>query len=127
MRGYLAKMDETKKIKIGCLSLVIFFVLIFNITAFVPREEYDWREPDKMFAVNCAEKEVKKKLKCPSSAKFLPYEEVEVGFDKDSNSYTIEGYVDAQNSFGAMIRNEYYVLIQRIEEGKYVLKYITID
>ena len=59
-------------------------------------------------AFDAAKKEVKKKLKAPSTAKFANE------YDKDSKykvnedgSVTIQSYVDADNSFGAKIRTFY--------------------
>ena len=57
---------------------------------------------------------VKKQLKSPSTAKFPKYNEVKI-YKKD-DTYVIGGYVDAQNSFGAMIRTNYSAVVQQIEK-----------
>lgn len=54
-----------------------------------------------------AEKAVKLLLKAPSTAKFA--EETKRCWIMPDSTIVIKGAVDAQNSFGAMIRNSYYV------------------
>ena len=58
-------------------------------------------------------------LKAPGSAKFASYQECSV--DVVGDVYTVSGWVDAQNSFGALIRQR-FTCEMRIEEsrGKWV-------
>jgi hypothetical protein len=56
----------------------------------------------------CQEK-VKEILKSPSKAKFPNY--TEWGFGKEKNIMTVQGYVDAQNSFGAETRSKFQFII----------------
>lgn len=51
------------------------------------------------------ENKVKEVLKSPSSAKFPNI--LEWKFRKEKNIITVQSYVDAQNSFGAMIRSDF--------------------
>lgn len=70
------------------------------------------RIPDKNFDAYCAAKnEVERYLKAPSTAKFQPYSAYLVA-PIDDNTYTVRGYVDAQNTFGAMIRSNFIVKIR---------------
>lgn len=57
---------------------------------------------------------VKEILKAPSTAKFPGLDEW--GFDKKDGIVTIQGYVDSQNSFGAMLRNKFQVKYNEKEE-----------
>lgn len=52
---------------------------------------------------------VKSILKSPSTAEFPNYKEW--AFKKEKNIVTIQGYVDSQNSFGAMIRSEFQFVV----------------
>jgi len=54
-----------------------------------------------------AERAVKYMLKAPSTAKFP--DELQHSWVLDDSIVVVKGAVDAQNSFGAMIRNEYYI------------------
>ena len=58
--------------------------------------------------VLCQDK-IKELLKSPSSAKFPNY--TEWGFKKEKNIVTIQGYVDADNSFGANLRSTFQFII----------------
>ena len=64
----------------------------------------------------CAQDVVKGKLKSPSTAKFCSYSPDRVA-DLGNNKYKITGYVDAQNSFGAMIRKNFTVTLTFTESG----------
>lgn len=55
------------------------------------------------------ENKIKDILKSPSSAKFPNY--TEWGFRKEKNIITVQGYVDADNSFGANIRSRFQFII----------------
>lgn len=63
-------------------------------------------------AAICAQEGVENKLKSPSSAKF-PWE-LKAVRGPDGN-FIVENYVDAQNSFGAMIRSNYRCEVQVID------------
>lgn len=56
----------------------------------------------------CEEK-VKEVLKSPSTAKFPNI--MKWGFGKEKNIVTVQGYVDAQNSFGAEMRSDFQFII----------------
>jgi len=69
---------------------------------------------------------VEKKLKSPSSAAFQLYDENNV-IQKDS-VFTIKGYVDSQNSFGAMLRSVFLCeLVYHKKTETVECTYITID
>lgn len=54
---------------------------------------------------------VKKNLKAPSTAKF-PFLDYTFSDPDPDNTIIIKSYVDAQNSFGAKLRNDYYVKVR---------------
>lgn len=48
------------------------------------------------------------KLKAPTTAKFPPVAEARIEFDaQNTNKWNVYSYVDAENSFGAMLRMNY--------------------
>lgn len=61
----------------------------------------------------CQEK-VKDILKSPSTAKFPNY--TQWGFKQEKNIITVQGYVDAQNSFGAETRNNFQFIIKMTDD-----------
>lgn len=58
-------------------------------------------------AYACAQNAVKNRLKSPSTAKFCSYTDAKITLS--GNIYTVSGYVDAQNGFGATIRSKFTV------------------
>lgn len=80
---------------------------------------------DKGSYLTAAKNEVKNILKSPSSAKF-PWSFDEYTFSKNGDTVTIKGYVDAENSFGAMLRQNFTVVIN-VNSDKYTLESISID
>lgn len=60
------------------------------------------------YQYNCQET-VKSVLKSPSTAKFSNY--TEWGWKQEKNLFYVQGYVDAQNGFGAEIRSTFQFII----------------
>lgn len=71
----------------------------------VPQEVEEVKMSDKIDAWVCAQNEIERNLKSPSTAKFpwSGYKAVDLG----DNKWIISSYVDAQNGFGAMIRTNF--------------------
>ncbi len=67
---------------------------------------------------------VKDVLVAPRTAKFPGYSKDAVTYLGDE-TYRVRSYVDSQNSFGALIRTNYTVVIQK-GDGKWILKSIDI-
>lgn len=63
-------------------------------------------KPDAHYA---AKNFVKERLLSPATASFQKYEEALIELLDDCVTYKIYGYVDSQNSYGAMIRFKWYV------------------
>lgn len=62
-------------------------------------------------------------LKCPASAQF-PIDLISIVGD-EIRGYQISGFVDSQNSYGAMIRNDFTAVVA-IENGFPVVKSATV-
>jgi len=71
-----------------------------------------------------AQQFVKQTLKAPSTARF-PLDPIHVGTD-GNGLYQAEGYVDAENSFGAPIRS-HWMLNMRPVGDKWMLETMQID
>jgi hypothetical protein len=61
-----------------------------------------------------AEQSISKQLKAPATADFSGFSETEAGPLKNGgpNDWIVKGFVDAQNGFGAKLRNDYEVVIE---------------
>lgn len=85
--------------------------LVYNI---------DSGEPDTEAAFGAAKEAVLKNLKAPATAQFPEYVDEFVD-DLEGGQFRVTSYVDAQNGFGAMIRNDFTcVVIQREDGTRYV-------
>jgi len=72
-----------------------------------------------------AEDTVKQNLKAPSTATFSSIRETQI--KRSGNTWTVSGWVDAQNSFGAMLRSEYTVKITFTSKYNYTIDICIID
>lgn len=78
-------------------------------------------DDEKGFAWAVAEREVKNILKSPSTAKF-PFSYYNQTIKKASgNKFQVKSYVEAQNSFGAMIKTNFVVEFEKTGENSYKL------
>ncbi len=69
--------------------------------------------------------EVKSRLKSPSTADFCSQSNATI--TKSGKKWTVTGYVDAQNSFGATLRNNFKVVITFSSGNKYTVDSCTIN
>lgn len=127
--------DKKEKGMSGCLIFILLIAGIYMIGSMLPDNKVttlDY-ERDKAIAegrssssygdtsgaafmisaCNAAQEAVKVKLKSPASAKFSRCGEYEIRSDASRNKVSVEGRVDSQNSFGAMLRSEWIVILER--------------
>ena len=97
----------------------IVFDLDYNILSDGVSETKDLTWWTKADMKSTFEKIVENNLTCPSTAKFnggwFSGDDYQYGFD-DNGYPTILGYVDAENGFGAMVR-EYFIGVYNYNEG----------
>ena len=103
---------------LSLLTFVVFLALaVGSSDDRTPEQKAEDTCKDTTMAFVMSQTFVKKRLKSPSTADF-PYmssEGVSV-FYQGECKHQIFAYVDAQNSFGAMLRTEYYAEVQN-EKG----------
>lgn len=63
---------------------------------------------------------VRQNLKSPSTAKFCKYTEASCTYNASTNYWTVTGWVDAQNSFGATIRQNFTAKFQPVRKGEQI-------
>ena len=112
------KQKADQQWSIGCFAVVLFVILyaFFSCRNYKPSPE-EIAEGDKYEAWYYAQQFAKKELISPKSADFPSYHtdgvKVEIiGDDK----FSVRGYVDAQNVFGAVVRSHFEAKISH--EGK---------
>lgn len=59
-----------------------------------------------------AEHFVEQRLKSPSTAKFGPYRDMTIAPTGEQCEFLVSSYVDAQNSFGAMMRTNFTAVVR---------------
>lgn len=111
------------------LILGIFLACVISATTTINGESVfkrEYTEDDyKASCYSLAEQQVKEYLKAPSTAKFCPMRDTEF-HSLGGNIYTMSGWVDAQNSFGASLRTVWGVMVS-VEGERMKLEMLTID
>lgn len=87
-------------------GIKLFAAGVIVLFAFTPKCEQERFKPDRLTALIISREFIKKQLKAPSSAKFNS--DIESVKQVDESTFIINGWVDSQNSFGAMLRNTYH-------------------
>lgn len=98
--------------KLFIIAVIIAVVLVFLIVSCQGGGHVGSR---KVKAWTCAQTIVKDNLKSPSSAEFCSINDATI--ENSGDKYTISGYVDADNSFGASIRSEFTVTFILTDNG----------
>ena len=97
--------NNSKNLLIGCaivlVVLLICIVLTFAFFNIGSTPNY------KTTAYIMCQLQVQNSLKAPSTAKFPSSIEIDI-HDLGNNTFDMNSYVDSQNSFGAMLRTQFY-------------------
>lgn len=92
-----------RDVALGCLGIA-FLVLVLVIASRSSTEEKDPNPGnDKISAMVTCEKFVRDRLKAPATTTFTGLRMM----DRGEHHWSVTGYVDAQNGFGALIRNQF--------------------
>ena len=92
----------------GCSGCLVVVVILFIVGTLCPHTKTA-AERGTMAAIQCRDF-VKERLRAPSTADFSALHESASLIGE--NKYVVRGYVDAQNAFGAQIRNNYACTVQ---------------
>lgn len=126
--------DITSAKESGFFSSFIVFLVLFLIMLILfvscsgnsPVQKIDYCSDEQSAYLN-SKNFIINSLKSPSTAELPHYTEVSI-INGESCTFRINGYVDAQNSFGATIRSKYNMTVQYNEsKDAYILKNITFD
>jgi len=131
--------NPADSIKLQLISTVFVLVVLasiffgFRSCSDNYAEKEKTREPTPSYAFVHCMGFVEGQLKSPSSADFSSYGNSNVTQLKQTRrggkneiQYLVTGYVDAQNSFGAQIRNNYSCKVTGITGGKWILNKISM-
>lgn len=116
-----AKAKDTKQKGIGCLVLIVLLVIIGVWIGSCDGGDQEPRpEHDAIAAYSMSQVFAEDHLKAPSTAKFPVFTEDQVVHAGDGE-YIVSSYVDAQNSFGAMVRTHYLCGLKYAGDNKWQL------
>jgi len=119
--------DKPHKALKYILATIISLACGIGVIALMATQETNNKnKPDteglnKISAYTMAEQFVQKQLKAPTTAKFPYSNDAEINYDETTKVWTIKSYVDAQNSFGAMIRTTYTAKVKYLGDDKWGL------
>ena len=113
------KKAENKNAAKGCLVVIAIIALIIWII--YPKGE----KAERLDAFVWAQTFVSRELKSPSTAQY-PVQKDAAITKLDDGKYKIESFVDAQNSFGAMLRKSFVVIMHKSND-KWYCDYLEIE
>lgn len=125
------KMGSFKKFVAGTFALIVLIAVISavsnsNTSTTTPATNSTPTQSDReTTSIVFAEKVIKDTLKAPSTAKFVDVKAYELTNEKDV--WAINGFVDSQNSFGAVIRSQWEVQLDYRDGKGGTVKSILFD
>ncbi len=115
------KPEDKKHFRVGCIALIVIAIAIIAFTAFSGNDDAGNKEPSCFDAYVMSQVFVERQLKAPSSADFPAFDNSMV-IPLGNGRFKVTAYVDAQNSFGAMIRTPYTCTIKKSEGDNWLLE-----
>jgi hypothetical protein len=98
----------------GCIFIVVVFLLIGWAGQ---RFGCAGTDNDEIGAYVAAESFVERRLIAPRTAKFSSYSQAEVSREEGTQIYSVAGWVDSQNAFGALLRKHWFAKVEKTEDG----------
>lgn len=106
----------------GMVALAVTVIFAEKTLDETEKDDYGNTADD---AWSAAKDVVSSKLKAPSTAQFSDRSKATI--TRDGTTWTVSSWVDAQNSFGATIRNDFTVVIVYSGHGSYTVKICDIQ
>lgn len=126
-QGAIYQWTFTRKFIAGGIGLIVLFMVIGSLSPSpsTPATTSTGIENREINSMGFAEYVIKDLLKSPSTAEFSKTKAYELSDQKDV--WVVNGYVDSQNGFGAMIRNSWEVQLDYRDGKGGVIKSILLD
>lgn len=128
-QGKIYQWTFTKKFIAVGIGLVVLFMIIGSSsspsTSTTTTNNTNTPESRRMNSIGFAEYTIKELLKSPSTAEFSGTKAYELSDQKDV--WAVNGYVDSQNGFGAMIRSSWEVQLDYRDGKGGEIKSIILD
>ena len=97
---------------------IIALVIVFSLIGLLVVARFSDNTRDSDTAGYMAEEFVKDKLKAPSTAEFCSRSQQTVDILSE-NKYRVSGWVDSQNSFGAKLRSDWSVVLEKLGKDQW--------
>lgn len=110
---------EPIRISRNAVLIIMFIATVFLYNHFFVKDG----PPGNIEIMTMTQLLVEKELKAPTTAKHPDLENYKIK-SLGENRFEVSSYVDAQNSFGAMIRTYYYAVVRNMEKDKWRLEKI---
>jgi hypothetical protein len=120
---YRAKYAGQSKALVGCLTVVLVLVVISGVIAGISAFVHHGPGDQSFQAYDACQGFVKDRLKAPATANFESLMDASVS--RVGQEYTVTAYVDAQNSFGAKLREAFTCVVDRNAHGTWSLYSLT--
>lgn len=114
------KNEQQQKKKYAVLLTVLLFVIIASVSVIIVVMSTT-NKPEltmEQQAYYAAREVVSRHLKAPATAEYQPYTDGMVTV-RENNKYTVNLWVDAENSFGAKIRSHFTVDVELRDDGNW--------
>jgi hypothetical protein len=104
-------------------SLLMLIIIVVGTGSILFRSNKD--PGGNTMACIMAEEMVKKRLRAPSTASFQSCSEIKA-YDAGGGWWSVSGYVDAQNGFGAKLRSTWAATVHELPNGSWEARGINI-
>lgn len=101
--------DSRNKIAGALVLAALLLICCVAAYIFVSNGGEEGETPDEVTAYIMCQEFVRDRLKAPASAEFPRYTRADIV--NTENRWKVEGWVDAENSFGARVRTSYYCIL----------------
>jgi hypothetical protein len=110
---------------VGLVIVAGYYIFFFQWPE-AKKDPNAWRtEDNSTMAYIMMQDFVKDRLKSPASAKFPGMREIEM--TKDGFEYSVAAYVDSQNTFGAMLRIQFFGVLRQSDKDNWTLILLIFD
>lgn len=114
-----------KQVGCGCLGLLAIPIFIAMLTPSSKTDEKLGETDRSIDAMLMCQEFVGRKLKAPGSAEFSSHSQTSIKKNSETQ-YGVIGWVDAQNSFGAKLRNSYVCVVEYQGGEKWTAKTVEL-
>lgn len=119
------KNKDKKNFRVGLIAILAIVAVIVLWTSFSGGGSVS-KGPGKIEAYSVSQEFVQERLKTPSTAKFPVFKD-DMVVHLNNNRFKVSSYVDAQNSFGAVVRTLYTCWIKNVGGNEWELENIELN